>query len=465
MCIRNALQRSIHNHTGGGEEIAQFLAETMRGETPAVKINHRLDAAKQLIKFGFDDTDADRVSIMLPTPEEISTDNPAHNKPAEPPASAPATRLDIINYEMARQIRSETADGHTIAEFLVKVMNDRQLPTPFTPKSRRITPYNRMAAAKELLKRGFGALGSPSRATEERDETNDSDLLHTDLAKRMRRYSENGAQIVRFLIDVMNEQDPEDGFSSHHRVSAAQELLRRGWDINYDAVTPEDLRSYWNEYTAPRLSIGQKKTIAGESTYADEYDIYNDDEEQANRVAIVAQYRKAIASGGDEAAQALENKFYNRDKDIEFEDRSPSAPTSTVEYAEETAEAADPETPRSDENWRAELDAIIKKAARPAAIPTPTMQYAEETAEAADPETPHSDENWRAELDAIIKKTARPAAIPTPTMQYAEETAEAADPETPHSDENWRAELEAIIKKTARPAAIPTPEHARIRSP
>ena len=70
------------------------------------------------------------------------------------------------------------------------------------------------------------------------DDTNDYDTLHTDLAKRMREYSEHGTDAIRFLLDVMSNEDHDEPYTWHHRVSAAQELIRRGWDTNYDSNHP-----------------------------------------------------------------------------------------------------------------------------------------------------------------------------------------------------------------------------------
>ena len=59
-------------------------------------------------------------------------------------------------------------------------------------------------------------------------------------------------------------------------MSAAQELLRRGWDTNYDNIKPKHLQAYWRDKESSRLSIGQKKTQAGLSTSIDDYDHYDD---------------------------------------------------------------------------------------------------------------------------------------------------------------------------------------------
>ena len=55
MCIPTKLQQNIISFTKDGEHIARFLTETMQGETPGVKVCHRMDAAKHLIRYGFPD--------------------------------------------------------------------------------------------------------------------------------------------------------------------------------------------------------------------------------------------------------------------------------------------------------------------------------------------------------------------------------------------------------------------------
>ena len=162
--------------------------------------------------------------------------------------SAPVTHLDILNYQIAHLIRHETAEGHTVVNFLVDIMTGRD--RPFTPKKFCIKPADRMAAARELLRRGFGDLGSRRKPSDSTDEANAYDTLHTDLARRMREYSERGTDTVRFLLEVMSDPDPDLEFTIHHRMSAAQELLRRGWDTNYDNIKPKHLKDYWRDKEA-----------------------------------------------------------------------------------------------------------------------------------------------------------------------------------------------------------------------
>ena len=295
MCIPIKLQQNIISFTKDGEHIARFLTETMRGKTPGVKVCHRMEAAKHLIRYGFPDADcettSDRLSRAGGNPEGQGDDETPVQSPLSPGERArvrgneidnppqPVTHLDILNYQIAHLIRHETAEGHTLVNFLVDIMTGRD--RPFTPKKFCIKPADRMAAARELLRRGFGDLGSRRKQSDSTDEANAYDTLHTDLAKRMREYSERGADSIRFLLELMANPDPDKEFTVHHRMYAAQELLRRGWDTNYDAIKPEHLTDYWQDKESTRLSVGQKKTQAGLPTSIDDYDKYDDTDYEA----------------------------------------------------------------------------------------------------------------------------------------------------------------------------------------
>ena len=292
MCIPTKLQQNIISFTKDGEHIARFLTETMQGKTPGTKVCHRMEAAKHLFKYGFPDADcettSDRLSRAGGNPEGQGGGETAVQSPLSPRERArvrgqeiakPISHLDILNYEIAHLIRHETAEGHTIVNFLMDTMTGRD--RPFTPKKFRIKPADRIAAARELLRRGFGDLGSRRKQSDITDEANAYDTLHTDLAKRMREYSERGADSIRFLLEVMSDPDPDLEFTIHHRMSAAQELLRRGWDTNYDNIKPEHLTDYWRDKESTRLSIGQKKIQAGLSTSIDDYDNYDDTDYEA----------------------------------------------------------------------------------------------------------------------------------------------------------------------------------------
>ena len=305
MCITNALQQKIRKHTDNGDLIAQFLADTIRGEYPDAKYHHKLEAMKYLVRYGTTGDDQSHAGHshdeqsqfwgLIPTPEELATApsrhscggrNPEGQSGADNPPHPenPVSYADILNYEIAHLIRQETAEGHTIAEFLSHVMTRRD--QPFTPKNLRIRHTDRMAAAREILRRGHGHWGRKPKLkvyADDVEDTNDYETLHTDLAKRMREYNEHGTDAIRFLLDVMSDTslDPEEGYTWHHKMSAAHELIRRGWDTNYDNITPEMLQAYWRDQQSTRLSIGQKKQLAGLPAFLDEYAQYDNEDYEA----------------------------------------------------------------------------------------------------------------------------------------------------------------------------------------
>ena len=340
MCKTTPLQHKIQKRTGNGDLIANFLADTIEGKYPDAKYHHKLEAAKLLARFGSSDEDHshDEKSQfwgLIPTPEELAAAKNAEEPhsvrpepvegPAEGPVEGPETHnppnpvhpvsyADILNYDIAHLIRQETAEGHTIAEFLSHVMTRRD--QPFTPRKLRIKHTDRMAAAREILRRGHGHWGRKPKLkvyADDVEDSNDYDTLHTDLAKRMREYNEHGTDAIRYLLDVMNDTslDPEEGYTWHHKMSAAHEIIRRGWDTNYDKITPEMLQAYWQDQQSTRLSIGQKKQLAGLPTFLDEYDSYDNEDYQAIADAIrdqedleeAADFKAASAPGKSPLSQ------------------------------------------------------------------------------------------------------------------------------------------------------------------
>ena len=152
MCNPADIQHKIHSFTKDGEHIARFLTETMQGETPGVKVCHRMEATKHLIRYGFPDavceTTPDRLSRAggnpvvegqggeNPDPSPLSPGERARVRGNE--IAAPVTHLDILNYQIAHLIRHETAEGHTVVEFLIHIMTGKD--RPFTPGSSASSP-------------------------------------------------------------------------------------------------------------------------------------------------------------------------------------------------------------------------------------------------------------------------------------------------------------------------------------
>jgi hypothetical protein len=260
MCIQNTLQQYILDITNDGKTVADFFFATMRGNA---NIHHQLDAAKQLAKLclttgsiiirpepvkehGRDNARGNTHSLSTKESwnqaENCETTNNKKTQAKNPTYPAhPVTDLDIINYEIASLIREETNDGFTIADFLARVMNCRD------SRGNSASEADRMAAAKELMNRGFGKFGS-SRNRRIPNSQEDQELIQSGLARYIRERSEYGLDAARFLLDVASGQD--ESFSIHQRVVATRELMRRGWDTNYDAITPKDIVAYYERQDA-----------------------------------------------------------------------------------------------------------------------------------------------------------------------------------------------------------------------
>ena len=250
MCIQNALQQHILDITNDGKDIAEFFHATMHGQNPNAKFHHQMDAAKQLRQLGLDsalslptaeehDGSEDRINTPSPSTgkgrdggenhqsavnAESQDNNPTHS--VHPVRPAPVTDLDIINYKVAALIREETNDGYFIADFLARVMHGT------AGQGRPISEADRLAAAKELMNRGLGRFGD-SGDRRISNSQHDSDIIHSGLARYIRERTDHGLEPARFLLDVASGRD--EAFSMHQRVAATRELVRRGWDTNYDS--------------------------------------------------------------------------------------------------------------------------------------------------------------------------------------------------------------------------------------
>ena len=127
------LAQIIKLKTDDGLTIVEFLMDVMQDRYKDFRICHRLQAAKLLTTYGNEDAP----NFIDDNPRETQS-NRNGRKPKGP------SKFDT---ELARVIREDTSDGHSIARFLVHVMEGELM---------SFRPHHRMAAARELLDRGFG---------------------------------------------------------------------------------------------------------------------------------------------------------------------------------------------------------------------------------------------------------------------------------------------------------------------
>ena len=250
------IDATIQRLTGDGEIIAQFLVDTLQGYTRDATVSHRLKSAEWLTAFGrlIPESAIPKYASVRPRPKSEPKPDKAGKKPK-------VTEKQILHFDIARLIKQETNDGETIIEFLIRVISKIE------ETGENFTPAVRMRAARELLIRGFGGTIPGVR----RILSGKTEELDSYLSKIVREYTNYGADSIRFLVETMENKDPEaesrgaasfiklmrmrprtkpaEGFTASHRVWAACELLRRAYDIKTDHITYEDIQAYWSART------------------------------------------------------------------------------------------------------------------------------------------------------------------------------------------------------------------------
>ena len=148
----------VREKTGDGALIIDFFTDVMTGRIEGAELCHRIDVAKELVKYGSKDA-AEFLAKYKGVPCGHSTrGRPNQADPCtaeertlvEVTLNAPPTLTKdfltvlsgIDEFLMARLIRAQTADGVTIIEFLDDVMQDR---------TDGFKTHHRIAAAKELI--------------------------------------------------------------------------------------------------------------------------------------------------------------------------------------------------------------------------------------------------------------------------------------------------------------------------
>ena len=143
------LAKIVAEETDEGRDIVRFLSNAAKGLLRDFQPNHRMDAAKELVKIGIEEfadytkPPARRKRASLPRPNADPDDE------ISPELQAARSQLSLY-------VREMTGDGRTLVMFYVTVMEG------FMENPGGFKPNHRMAAAKELIKMGFGANADPS---------------------------------------------------------------------------------------------------------------------------------------------------------------------------------------------------------------------------------------------------------------------------------------------------------------
>ena len=214
---RERLAQKIQARTNDGDDILDYLFEVFYEVPTGVAHGHRVQVARLLIKYGH------LSPFALVKLQELS---PAESHRADRDAERSDARL-------ARTIRSMTDDAQGIVSYLLNTMNG------IDDTSKRRIPHNtRLAAARELLSRGYPPeCDCAHRAASDNDRTVARDTAPTtethessaDAADNPEEET-NIEEILAKLDRIIEETDPsefdEDDDSDHKPDYSMWEIIR-----------------------------------------------------------------------------------------------------------------------------------------------------------------------------------------------------------------------------------------------
>ena len=152
--LRESVQRVVLEETQGGRRIVRSVVSIMEGDVPGSTPWHQLEAAKLLLKLGFEDARATLGSIHKQgrkTPPASQSVIPAQagiqgwsGAPGEGDSQQSHINPEQIklNKKLVRHIRVDTGDGTSMVKFLIDVVEGNE------PDAR---VRDRIEAAKVLL--------------------------------------------------------------------------------------------------------------------------------------------------------------------------------------------------------------------------------------------------------------------------------------------------------------------------
>ena len=249
--VRQNLARFVNQLTNDGATIAQFLHDTVQGEYPDAKHCHRQQAAVNLaVMTGQlpEDTPGSTIRVAPVAREE---DNPKPKRPK-------VTLKQIINKSIGEYIREETNNCRTLVTALDDILNSEEVfwssypPELRYQKATQVRANHKVAAAKEMIKRGLGSRNpyayAATSSLEER-------MLRSRLSIVVREISYDGMSLVRFLLEEVVKNPKDDGkgnvtetpYTQTHRIWAIRELLHRALDIPWEHITPKSIDDCFRE--------------------------------------------------------------------------------------------------------------------------------------------------------------------------------------------------------------------------
>ena len=141
--LRESVQRIVLDETQGGRRIVRSVVSIMEGDAPGSTPWHQLEAAKLLLKLGFEDARATLGSIHKQDRKDAPKSQDLAQTELGSVSEQPLNPEQVkINKKLVRHIRVDTGDGTSMVKFLIDVVEGNE------PEAR---VRDRIEAAKVLL--------------------------------------------------------------------------------------------------------------------------------------------------------------------------------------------------------------------------------------------------------------------------------------------------------------------------
>ena len=295
---RHELALKVHRATGDGDLLIDSLVDFINGDIPGARACHIHSANVELAVMGG----------YLPQdyPGAASRIHPAAADGERMPRKPKVTTKQLLNKPVGESIRDDTDDGATLIDFLAQMVDPPPNPNIFSKEE--VLPSDRLAAAKELLRRGYGSRNPRyyygSSAFEEQE-------LNS-IPARLCRERMNGFELSAFLLEVVRNQRVDlhgqpikKTYTFSERIWSAKYLLYMAFDIPWEHVTHEATNEYLRQLEEQERGdlLRRAKRYTGRNAITPE--------QEAQVLAMFAQMQRAEEETDAKAAAA--NKAASED--------------------------------------------------------------------------------------------------------------------------------------------------------
>ena len=125
--LRESVQRIVLDETQGGRRIVRSVVTIMEGDAPGSTPWHQLEAAKLLLKLGFEDARATLGSIHKQGRKDAPTSQDLAQTELGSVSEQPLDPEQVkLNKKLVRHIRVDTGDGTSMVKFLIDVVEGNE---------------------------------------------------------------------------------------------------------------------------------------------------------------------------------------------------------------------------------------------------------------------------------------------------------------------------------------------------